>query len=56
LFIGLGYIWALLSRTHRPVSPELIRFHRREQIAKLKAIFGSILRFRRVDRFQILPR
>jgi glycosyltransferase involved in cell wall biosynthesis len=41
-----GYCWAALRRTPRPVSPELVRFHRREQMARLRAIFGSLLRLK----------
>jgi hypothetical protein len=58
--LGLGYLWALLRRTPRPVSRELMAFHRKEQMAKLKAILRSLLRFRRVDSFAVtredLPR
>jgi glycosyltransferase involved in cell wall biosynthesis len=46
-----GYCWAAISRVKRPVSPELMRFHRREQMKKLKAILGSILQLRKVDNF-----
>jgi biofilm PGA synthesis N-glycosyltransferase PgaC len=53
LALGLGYLWALLRRIQRPVSDELMRFHRREQMGKLKAIVRSILRFRRVDNFSV---
>jgi hypothetical protein len=56
LFIGIGYLWAFIHRARRPVSAELIRFHRREQREKLKTILGSLLRFRRVDRFQVMAR
>jgi glycosyltransferase involved in cell wall biosynthesis len=56
LCIGLGYTWAALRRVPRPVSVELMRFHRREQMAKLKTILSSMLRFRRVDSFEVLPR
>ena len=41
-----GYTWAALRRVERPVSPELMRFHRREQMRRLKSILGSLLRFR----------
>ncbi len=34
-----GYWWACLTRMHRPVSPELMAFHRREQLARLKRLF-----------------
>jgi len=53
LAIGLGYCWALLRRTERPVSADLVRFHRREQMAKLQAILRSILAGRRVDSFRV---
>jgi hypothetical protein len=32
-----GYIWAALHRSERAVSPELMRFHRAEQMARLRA-------------------
>ena len=37
----------------RPVSDELMRFHRKEQMAKLKVIVKSKMRFRRVDNFDV---
>jgi biofilm PGA synthesis N-glycosyltransferase PgaC len=48
-----GYCWAALRRTKRPISPELMRFHRREQMNKLRAIFGSVLRFKKLDSFRV---
>ncbi len=48
-----GYCWAGLRRTKRPISPELMRFHRREQINKLRAIFGSLLRLKKLDSFRV---
>jgi glycosyltransferase involved in cell wall biosynthesis len=56
LSLGLGYVWAMLRRVERPVSPELMKFHRKEQLAKLRAILKSFLSLRRVDRFQVTPR
>src|SRR6267143_1809526 len=50
-----GYLAALLSRTERPVSDELMGFHRREQMVKLKAILVSICKFRRIDSFELMP-
>jgi len=47
-----GYLYAALRRAKRPVSQEMIRFHRREQMKKLGTIFGTILRFKRVDSFR----
>ncbi len=34
----LGYIWGWLSHTARPISPELMDFHRGEQMGRLKAL------------------
>ena len=48
-----GYLWAALRRIQRPVSPELMRFHRREQMRKLKAILLNLVRFRKVDNFSL---
>jgi len=53
LALGLGYCWALIRRTPRPVSRELMEFHRKEQMAKLKAILKSLVRFKRVDSFSV---
>jgi len=55
LALGLGYCWAFLRRTPRPVSRELITFHRQEQMLKLKAILRSLVKFRRVDNFNVMP-
>lgn len=50
--LGLGYLWAALRRAQRPVSRDLMHFHRREQMKKLRAILGTLLSFKRVDSFQ----
>ncbi|NIT60115.1 MAG: glycosyltransferase [Aliifodinibius sp.] len=34
-----GYLWAFFCRYERPVSKELMNFHRKEQMARLKSIF-----------------
>jgi glycosyltransferase involved in cell wall biosynthesis len=54
--LALGYCWAMLRQIERPVSDELMRFHRREQMLKLKTVLQSMLKFRRIDSFQIMPR
>jgi len=56
LSLGLGYVSAMVRRVERPVSPELMAFHRTEQMKKLKTILSSVLKFKRVDRFQVIPR
>jgi glycosyltransferase involved in cell wall biosynthesis len=48
-----GYCWAGLRRVQRPVSPELMRFHRREQMTKLRFILRSLLSRRRIDNFRL---
>ncbi|MGA8795029.1 glycosyltransferase [Candidatus Binatus sp.] len=50
-----GYLTAALDRTERPVSDELMRFHRKEQMAKLRAILAALSRFKRIDAFEIVP-
>ena len=39
LALGAGYFWAALRREKRPVSPELVAFHRREQMQRLRKFF-----------------
>jgi glycosyltransferase involved in cell wall biosynthesis len=48
-----GYLWGVLTRMERPVSSELIRFHRREQMDKLNAILKDLLSFKKIDNFRI---
>lgn len=48
----LGYVSAWLRRMERPVSSELMRFHRKEEMQKLKVIFKSLSRFKKLDNFQ----
>ncbi|PYX04735.1 MAG: glycosyl transferase [Acidobacteria bacterium] len=46
-----GYCWAAARRMKRPVCRELMRFHRREQTRKLRNIFSSLLKFRKINNF-----
>ncbi len=48
-----GYVCAAIKRTERPVTSELMRFHRREQMKKLKAILHTLLRLEKVDSFRV---
>jgi glycosyltransferase involved in cell wall biosynthesis len=48
-----GFCWAALRRIERPVSRELMQFHRREQMKKLRAILGTIIRFNKVEKFYL---
>jgi hypothetical protein len=42
--IFAGYFWSMVRRIERPVSLELIRFRRREQIGRLTRFFGRHVR------------
>jgi glycosyltransferase involved in cell wall biosynthesis len=53
LAVGAGYFSAAIRRMKRAVSPELMRFHRREQMKKLKAILASAFRLKKVDNFRL---
>lgn len=37
--LAAGYFWAAVRRAERPVSPELMAFHRHEQMQRLKKFF-----------------
>jgi poly-beta-1,6-N-acetyl-D-glucosamine synthase len=53
LFMFCGYCHAALTRMPRPVSLELMRFHRHNQLKKLRLIFHSMLRLKKVDSFRL---
>src|SRR5262249_31820774 len=44
LALLFGYCWAASRRVKRPVSLQLLHFHRREQMKKLKAVFQRLLK------------
>ena len=44
-----GYYWAAIRRVKRPISDELMRFYREEQMKKLRAL----LKLRKVDNFHL---
>lgn len=50
-----GYFSGLLKGEQRVVSDELMHFHRREQLMKLKAILRTVVTFKKVDSFGLLP-
>lgn len=54
LALGLGYGLAAVRRLKRPVSNELMAFHRREQMRKLKAIAKRVLALKPIDKFTLL--
>jgi poly-beta-1,6-N-acetyl-D-glucosamine synthase len=53
LALMFGYCSAALRRMKRPVSTDLMRFHRREQMKKLKGVFRALLRLKKVDNFSV---
>jgi glycosyltransferase involved in cell wall biosynthesis len=53
LALLVGYCWAAIRRVKRPVTRELMHFHRREQMKKLKLILHSLLRFKKIDNFSL---
>jgi hypothetical protein len=38
-----GYIWAFLNRTEKPISEDLIEFHRNEQMQRLKGMLNKAI-------------
>ena len=34
-----GYLYSLISRIERPVAPQVLMFHRREQLQRLRQLF-----------------
>jgi glycosyltransferase involved in cell wall biosynthesis len=52
LALLLGYCWAAIRRVERPVTPELMRFHRGEQRARLRRILVSLLKLK-VEKFYL---
>jgi glycosyltransferase involved in cell wall biosynthesis len=53
LALFLGYFWSALRRVKRPIPDELIKFHRADQMKKLKTILRSLFRFKKVDNFRL---
>lgn len=53
LALFAGYFWAALRRVKRPVSDELMKFHRADQMKKLKAILRSLLHLKKADNFRV---
>jgi glycosyltransferase involved in cell wall biosynthesis len=47
----IGYCWSAVQRRDRAVSQELMRFHRREQLKKLRLILSNLIRLRKVEKY-----
>jgi glycosyltransferase involved in cell wall biosynthesis len=54
LALLFGYFWAAIRRVKRPISDELMKFHRADQMKKLKNIFRSVFRLKKVDNFRVV--
>jgi poly-beta-1,6-N-acetyl-D-glucosamine synthase len=54
LALGAGYSLSAVRRLERPVSKELMSFHRREQMKKLRAVLRRVLSGRPIDKFTLL--
>lgn len=52
LALGAGYASLLVRRRKRPVSERFVKFHRSEQMTKLRAILSRFFRLRRIDPFE----
>lgn len=48
-----GFCWAALRRVKRPVTDELMKFHRADQMKKLKSILRSMCRLKKLDNFRL---
>jgi glycosyltransferase involved in cell wall biosynthesis len=48
-----GYFWAALKKVERPISNDLMKFHRAEQMKKLKGILRSFFILKKMNRFRI---
>jgi glycosyltransferase involved in cell wall biosynthesis len=53
LALLFGYFSAALRGMERPVSTELMRFHRGDQMKKLRGVFRALLRLKKVDNFSV---
>lgn len=50
-----GYVSGMIKRVERPVSRELMLFHRHEQMEKLEGVFRTFLKLKKVDKYQASP-
>lgn len=47
-----GYLSGMIKRIERPVSKDLMRFHRQEQMEKLAEIVRGSLKLKKIDKYQ----
>lgn len=53
LALCAGYVSAAIRRIDRAVTPDLMQFHRREQMHKLRSILRSLVGMKKVDAFAV---
>lgn len=46
-----GYLWGAVTRMDKPVSREVMQFHRQEQMEKLKFILSSVLTKKKIEKY-----
>jgi glycosyltransferase involved in cell wall biosynthesis len=46
MLLFAGYTWAFITRVERPISPELLRFNRREQLVRLRILMRDLCQLR----------
>lgn len=37
-FVGAGYLWAFVRRSEKPMTAEMVKFRRREQMQRLRSL------------------
>jgi biofilm PGA synthesis N-glycosyltransferase PgaC len=55
LTLGLGYYWSLVRGAEVPLSPDLVAFVRKEQVDRLKRLFGKKSQ-QTISRIETVPR
>src|SRR5205823_13098667 len=51
-----GFCWAALRRVPRPVSGDLMRFHRRQQMINQQGILGSLFKLQETEQVYLPDR
>jgi glycosyltransferase involved in cell wall biosynthesis len=46
-YMMAGYFYGMVKRIEQPLPEELMRFHRKEQLERLKSIFSNVLKFKK---------
>jgi biofilm PGA synthesis N-glycosyltransferase PgaC len=49
LTLAAGYMYSVFARIERPVTPELLKLHRQEQLERLRTLFRQFVKNRRLE-------